>query len=743
VKSLKRATALLSCGVLFAIVQACAGQNGTTEDSGPVASLPAAPEAQSGGIGLAELSAADSNTTDWLSTGRTWSEQRYSPLDQINTETVSGLKLEWYADLDTARGQEATPLVIDGKMYVTTAWSKVFAYDAVSGDLLWKYDPQVPGETGVKPCCDVVNRGLAAWGNKLFLGSLDGRLIALDMTSGEEVWVTDTIESDLPYTITGAPRVTRDGLVVIGNGGADMGRTRGYVTAYDAETGEKAWRFWTVPDNPEKDQPEYLQMAAETWTGEWWKVGGGGTVWDAMAYDPELDLIYIGVGNGAPWNQQYRSPQGGDNLFLSSIVAIKASSGDYAWHFQTSPGDTWDFTATQHIMLADLEIEGEARKVLMQAPKNGFFYVLDRATGEFISGNNYTNVTWAKGLDPETGRPVEADGVRYLDKATFMFPGPLGGHNWHPMAFSKDEGLVYIPAQNAPGQYDSPDAWDFSKYGYNTATGARGQGVMIGSGDNPMERPDPADRIAPVPEPAVIQAVEPRSRALGSLLAWDPVTQTEKWRVEYPGLWNGGVLATGGGLVFQGTAVGDFKAFDAADGTELWSMPIQTGAVAAPMTFEKDGKQYVALLAGWGGVVGLRSGVTQNRSRMLVFSLEGEAELPEALPIPTRVLDPPAQFASEDMIAEGGLLYRRFCGVCHGGGVIPDLRYSAAIGSEPAWNAIVRDGLLVNTGMIGFGDELTDDELKSIRGYVLDLAHKEKARLEKDPGTKVEEAPRH
>ena len=639
-----------SVGVVL-LLASCSPSLVETETASPVET---GQEAGPRKIGMSDLAAADENTTDWLSHGRTWSEQRYSPLDKINVENVGDLKLAWYADLDTARGQEATPLVIDGKMYITTAWSKVKAYDAVTGEELWAYDPEVAGQVGVKPCCDVVNRGVAAWGDKLYLGALDGRLIALDRETGEEVWSSMTVDPDMPYTITGAARVTKDGLVIIGFGGADMGRARGYVSAWDAESGEEQWRFYTVPDNPENDQPDYLKDAADTWTGEWWKVGGGGTVWDAMAYDADLDLIYIGVGNGSPWNQQYRSPQGGDNLFLSSIVAIHASTGEYAWHFQTTPGDTWDFTATQHIMLADLEIDGTERKVLMQAPKNGFFYVLDRETGEFISGNNYTNVTWAKGLDPDTGRPLVNEAMRYLEKRTIMFPGPLGGHNWHPMAFSADEGLVYIPAQNLPSSYDSPDEWDFSELGYNTAVGARGQGAMVGSGDSPMKRPDPANRIPEPPEPEVFQAVEPRSRAAGSLLAWDPVTQTEVWRHEYQGLWNGGVLATGGGLVFQGTSVGDFKAFNAKDGTELWTMPVQTGAIAAPMTFEKDGKQYVGLLAGWGGVAGLGYGVTQNRSRMLVFSLEGEASLPDMVPLADRVIDPPIQRASAETIAEAG-----------------------------------------------------------------------------------------
>lgn len=351
------------------------------------------------GIDGARIIKADGG--EWLSYGRTYDEQRYSPLDQINPGNIGELGLAWYADMDTARGQEATPLVIDGKIYVTTAWSKVKAYDAVTGKPLWDFDPKVPGETGVKACCDVVNRGLAAWGNMLFLGTLDGRLIALDRGTGREIWSKVTVDQGKSYTVTGAPRVI-DGMVIIGNGGAEFG-VRGFVAAYDAATGKQLWKFYTVPDRPGANEAEYLKTAESSWKGEYWNIGGGGTVWDAMAYDPELGLLYVGVGNGSPWNQAYRSPGGGDNLYLSSIVAIRVKTGEYAWHYQTTPGETWDYTATQHIMLADLEIDGKLRKVLMQAPKNGFFYVIDRATGEFISANNFVPVNWATGVDQTTG----------------------------------------------------------------------------------------------------------------------------------------------------------------------------------------------------------------------------------------------------------------------------------------------------------------------------------------------------
>lgn len=360
------------------------------------------------------LLAADETPGDWLSYGRNYQEDRYSPLDQITKSNVNGLGLAWSINLGTTRGIEATPLVVDGIMYLTGPWSVVYAIDAREGEILWIYDPEVPKEHGEKACCDVVNRGVALYKGMVFVGSLDGRLIAMDATSGEEIWEIVTVDQTQAYTITGAPRVV-DGKVIIGNGGAEYG-VRGYVTAYDALSGEQLWRFYTVPGNPADGfENQAMEEAAKTWTGEWWTMGGGGTAWDAMAYDPELNLLYIGVGNGTPWNREVRSPGGGDNLYLSSIVALNPDNGELEWHYQTTPGDSWDFTATQHIILADLEIEGSLRKVLMQAPKNGFFYVIDRANGEFISAEPYVYTNWASEVDDETGRPVETPFSRYLD----------------------------------------------------------------------------------------------------------------------------------------------------------------------------------------------------------------------------------------------------------------------------------------------------------------------------------------
>ncbi len=669
-------------------------------------------------IGQSELATASANGAEWLTYNRTYKAQRFSPNTAINQDNVKDLGLAWYADMDTQRGQEATPLVIDGKLYVTTAWSKVKAYDATNGRLLWEYDPEVPGETGVKGCCDVVNRGLAAWGDNLYLGTFDGRLVALDRETGKPVWVTNTTEGNWSYTITGAPLVV-NGKVIIGSGGAEFG-ARGYITAYAADTGEQLWRFYTVPDNPANGpQPEYLEAAAKTWNGEWWKLGGGGTVWDSMTYDPELDLLYIGVGNGSPWNQSIRSPGGGDNLYLSSIVAVRPETGEYVWHFQTTPGETWDFTATQHIMLADLTIDGQERKVLMQAPKNGFFYVIDRATGEFISGNNFVPMNWATGLD-ENGRPIENPAARYdkTGKPMVVTPGASGGHSWNPMAYNPNEGLVYIPAIIAALPY-FPVAKDWKPGAQGFNTGADFAAAAM-----------PAD-------PAARKGAQDATN--GALVAWDPVTQKERWRVDYPTPGNGGLLATAGDIVFQGTAGKEFVAYSAHDGKKLWSFPAQTGIIAAPISYTIDGEQYIAVLAGWGGIWALapggilsdEAGPVRNVSRLLVFKLNGNATLPPEPTMNDLPLAPPAVTADADTIAQGGKLYGDYCGVCHGdaavgGGVLPDLRRSGMLFSAPGWKSIVYDGLLNDRGMVSWSNIMTAEDVDTIRHYVIYRANQDK-----------------
>lgn len=659
----------------------------------------------------------------WMLHGRTYAEDRFSPLARINRDTVRSLELVWYHDLDTRRGQEATPIIVDGVMYTTSAWSKVQALNAATGELLWRYDPEVPGEWGIRGCCDVVNRGAAYWDGRVYVGTFDGRLIALDAKSGRLAWEVDTIiDRSKFYTITGAPRVVK-GRVLIGNGGGEFG-VRGYVSAYDAVTGALDWRFFTVPGDPSKPfENPVLEKAAKTWTGEWWRLGGGGTVWDSMAYDPKLDLLYIGVGNGSPWNPALRSPDGGDNLFLSSIVALRPETGEYVWHFQTTPGEAWDFTATQHMILADIEIGGVTRKVIMQAPKNGFFYVLDRTNGAFISAKPYAPVTWARGVDAETGRPeVTPEALYYETGLPFIgSPGPMGAHNWHPMAFNPETGLVYVPAQALEFPYIPDENFEVSRLSANL-------GVDTAKTSLPS---DPAVRS------------EIKKTLKGYLLAWDPVAQEEAWRVEHGGPWNGGVLATAGGLVFQGNRNGCFAAYDAETGEKLWERDAQTGIVAAPVSYEIDSEQYIAVVAGWGGVLPLAlgelahmdDGPQVNRSRVLVYKLKGGAALPEPYGLIRAKSKPPEQFGTDDEIALGAVRYARYCAGCHGdtavsGGVLPDLRYSRALSEPDTWNLIVRDGALSGLGMVSFVDELDEAETAAIRAYVTKRAHESGAAAE-------------
>ena len=680
------------------------------------ASAPEPAATRAGAKGLAAVDAqrlihADAEPGSWMSYGRTYSEARHSPLDSIRVDNVGQLGLAWYHDLDTRRGIESTSLVVDGVMYATSSWSIVVALDARTGKQLWRFDPEVPRAKAKHACCDVVNRGVAIWEGQVFVGALDGRLIALDAATGKPNWEVATVDPALPYTITGAPRVI-DGKVLIGNGGAEFG-VRGFLSAYDARDGALLWRFYTVPGDPSLGfENAAMEMAAKTWSGEWWKLGGGGgTVWDSMAYDPELDLLYIGVGNGTPWNQLIRSPGGGDNLFLSSIVALRPDTGEYVWHYQTTPGETWDYTATQHILLADLSIDGEVRKVLMQAPKNGFFYVLDRVDGSLISAENFIPITWATHVDLETGRPVEVPGARYEEKPFTVFPSYLGGHNWHPMSYNPSTGLVYIPVLDIPANYADDRGFRYRPDAPNLGI----DGIIGGLPDAQAER----DAIG-----ALVG---------GRLLAWDPRAQAAAWQVEHAGSWNGGTLTTAGNLVFQGTADAKFVAYTADTGERLWDFATQTGVVAPPMSYEIDGEQYISVNVGWGGAFALVFGEfvqaesLPNVSRVLTFKLGAKGRLPEVDWKPTVVFDPPEQQADADTIVAGHRLYQDTCMGCHGlnavsGLLVPDLRASAFLHDEAGWNGVVRDGLLSGKGMPAMGNVIDVDESEAIRAYVIQEA---------------------
>ena len=652
-----------------------------------------------------ELVEADSDVGNWLTHGRTYSETRQSPLVQINPSNIDNLGLAWSFDTGTKRGLEASPIVVDGVIYSTAAWSTVFANDAVTGELLWRFDPQVPREWGANACCDVVNRGVAVLNDHLFVGTIDGRLVALNRFSGDVVWETLTIDKSKPYTITGAPRVIKD-LVMIGNGGAEYG-VRGYISAYHADTGKLSWRFYTVPGDPDlPEESSAMEMARKTWTGDlYWQVGGGGTVWDSMAYDPDLDLLYIGTGNGSPWNRHIRSPDGGDNLFLSSIVALKASSGEYVWHYQTTPAETWDYTATQHMVLADLLIEGELRQVLMQAPKNGFFYVLDRRTGELISAQNYVPISWASHVDLLTGRPVETAIADHVNDSQWTRPAPFGGHNWQPMAFNSSTGLMYIPAMENLSVYNTPETFKFNKGPHwNTAQ----------------------DDEANLEGPSAEQMLPLMKRLLtGMTIAWDPVKQREIWRVQHNTMWNGGLLTTAANLVFQGTGEGRFSAYDATTGRRLWETDVGNGIIAPPISYAVNGEQYLAVMAGWGGAVGLVLAEDDAKAggpgRLLVYKLGSKAKLPQVLqkePVFRR-----RQMAASDLQLENGmLLYNQHCMRCHGMGVAnkgltSDLRMMSD-DTHRLFKPIVLEGLYRSVGMIGFADVLSESDASDIHQYI-------------------------
>ena len=701
---------------IFAL-SACSGSQ---ESETNVDANPTAETAAFAAVTDARLNNAASTPTEWLSYGFDREETRHSPLTGITTGNVADLGVAWTYDLATSRGVESTPIVIDGTMYVTSAWSVVYALDAKTGEELWVYDPDVDRAVGVNACCDVVNRGVAVYEGKVYVGVIDGRVEALNAKTGDLVWSTVTVDQTRPYTITGAPRVV-EGKVLIGNGGAELG-VRGYLNALNAETGDLIWRFYTVPSADKQPDGAASDSAFErvgnvTWgdTGAWITDGGGGTVWDSIIYDEVNDSVIFGVGNGSPWNQRLRDPSGLDNLFLSSIVAVDADSGEYKWHFQTTPGDNWDYTATQTLILAELPLgaDGDDRRVVMQAPKNGYFYVIDAATGEFVSGNNYVPVNWATDLD-DSGRPIEVPEARYADIPYLQTPGPLGGHNWHPMAFNPDVGLAYIPAQEIPQAYVTDPRFQDNSSKWNTG----------------------ADFAADVPAilPGEV-AKFLRSGLKGRLIAWDPVAQEARWTVEHPGPWNGGVLSTAGGVVFQGKLNGDFAAYDAATGAVLWSQDVKSGAASGPGTYEIDGEQYVTITTGWGSAYLLATGgiavpeaLPPSVGKVVTFKLGGEAVIAD-IDIPMIEPTPKTEeFGSEAQLAEGLVQYARNCTVCHGpfaasSGVLPDLRWSSYSASAEAWKGVLVDGNLQSIGMVSFADVLSEDEVESIRAYVVQQAH--------------------
>ena len=668
----------------------------------PAKGTPAHIKAAVGKVNAAFMQSNATQTADWPSYGLDYAETRHSKLNQISTANVKDLGLVWSYNLESKRGVESTPVVVDGIMYVTASWSIVHAVDVRTGKRIWTYDPKVPREAGYKGCCDVVNRGVALHEGKVFVAAYDGRLVALDAATGKKVWEKDTIiDRKFSYTITGAPRVFK-GNVIIGNGGAEYG-VRGYITAYDAKTGAQKWRWFTVPGDPSKPfEDESMERAAKTWdpAGKWWEAGGGGTAWDAMAFDPELNLMYIGTGNGSPWQRDKRSPAGGDNLYLASIVALNPDTGKYVWHYQETPGDNWDYTSTQPMILADLTLDGQPRKVILHAPKNGFFFVIDRTNGQFISAKNFVDVNWATGYD-QNGRPIETAIARTGDRPREIIPSAFGARNWHSMSFNPATGLVYMPVQGVPLTLMDNKDWKFnaerpgephSNMGWNTANFAN---------------------VEP-----------PTSKPFGRLVAWDPVKQQAAWTKEQISPWNGGTLTTAGNLVFQGTADGRFIAYNATTGEQLWEAPTGTGVIAAPSTYLVDGKQYVSIAVGWGGVYGLAQRATDRTGpgTVYTFAVGGNAQPPAHVAYQLGKLVEGVKYDPAHVPA-GTALYVSNCVFCHGvpgvdrGGNIPNLGYMDTSFIENL-DKFVFKGPATARGMPDFTGKLSNDDVQKIKAFI-------------------------
>jgi quinohemoprotein ethanol dehydrogenase len=641
---------------------------------------------------------------NWMSVGGTYSEQHFSPLTQINKDNVAQLGLAWFADYDTNLTQAGTPLEIDGVIYVSTAWSKVYAFDAHTGKTLWEYDPKTPGDWIRNVCCGIVNRGIAAWNGKIYIGTLDGRLVALNAKSGKVAWSVMTIDATQHYSITGAPRVAK-GKVLIGESGGEYG-VRGYLSAYDAETGKLDWRFYTVPGDPKNGfENPAMEKAAKTWGGEWWKLGGGGTVWDAIVFDPVNNLVYFGIGNGTPWNDYFRDPTNRDDLYLASIVALNVDTGAYVWHYQETPADTWDYDAVSPMSVVDMKINGKDDRVLLQPSKNGFFYVIEARTGKLLHASPFVDVNWANGVDPKTGRPRVKPEARYPEgKPWDLSPGVQGAHGWHSNAYSPATGLLYVPTQIAffPMVFDP--SYTPNPVGYNLGIDFAAQITYY------KAHPEAPNKF------------------VGYLQAIDPQTGKKVWGGPQNQGPTGGAVATAGGLVFQGGGTSnEFRAFDALSGKVLWTAKTQTAVLAAPISYELDGKQYIAVSVG--GTAQGADYYAPNHSRMLVYTLGGSAQLPAPQPYTPRALLPPAATATVAQVHQGEQLYARNCAACHGdrgqtrGANFPDLTRTPLLWSPDGFDAIVLKGLLKDKGMASFAEVLKPADTALIRDFIIDQAN--------------------
>ena len=645
--------------------------------------------------------AAEAEPGSWLAHGQTYDELRFPSLNQINRDTIANLGLAWFKNLNNRHRAQSTPLVIDGFMYFTDAWSVAYAVDAATGEEIWRYDPETDRRSMRYACCGgAINRGMAAYRGKVYFATFDARLIALNLVTGEKVWEVDTSHrpSNNPYTITGAPRAVH-GKVFIGQSSSEFG-LRGYLSAYDAASGELAWRFFIVPGDPSLpfEHPE-LEAAAATWSGEWWKYGGGGTPWNVIVYDEDFDQLLVGTGNGAPWPRAIRSPGGGDNHFLGGILSLDPNTGRMNWFYQTTPGDNWDFNAAQDMALLDMEVDGVPRKVLFQAPKNGFFYVLDREDGELLRAAPYATLNWATHVDMATGRPVENPAMRYEDAPAWILPGNSGGHSWQPMSVDPELGVAYTAVQDISLLYSLPE--HFKATGeYEISTESISLGVELG----PRYR-------------ELRAAAPPQPESKGYLKAFDALAGEVLWAVERDTPYNGGVLATAGGVVFQGDGAGQFAAYDVRDGTLLWEYPVH-GDAGSPIAYELGGEQYLAVQVGGGSQ-------RYNDGRMLAFKLGANGTLPEPAARQVAMPAPPPLTAGEEELRQGAELYFRHCVWCHGMGPVgmvnADLRLMTAETHE-RFQAIVRGGLLLDRGMDSFADVVTAAEAENIRQFVISAA---------------------
>jgi quinohemoprotein ethanol dehydrogenase len=723
-----------SCSA-WTLIAAASGVAMLMTTATPTASAAASAAHGAGLVDEARMKAAPTEPDNWVTSGRDQDGTYYSPLTRINDKNVGGLGFAWDYDLGTHRGQEATPIVVDGVMYTSGTWGYVYAVDARTGKEIWRYDPVAAHLAARNPCCDLVNRGVAVWKGRVYVASVDGRLHALDAATGKKIWEVDTIaDHAMPYTSTGAPQIAGH-VIAIGNSGADMGHgaVRGYVSAYDLVTGALKWRFYTVPPDPGKpyENPE-LAMADKTWDPHRQaQYKGGGTAWDGFAYDPALDLVYFGTANAAPYDSRQLGPSMPDELFTASILAVHADSGKLAWHYQTTPHDRWDYDAVQKLVMADLTFAGRSRQTIMQASKNGFFYILDRKTGELLSAANYTYINWASGVDMKTGRPIPTAQGDWYSGPKNVYPSWAGGHTWHPMSYSLSTHLMYIPV------IDVPNVWVDMAHNGGSVTYL--DGFFTGNGimpDNTYNAVDLKPYYGPLPDLKSIESTRKGKLVRELIRAWDPIARRTVWEHETSsGVrgYDGGVMSTAGNLVFQGRGDGKLWVYAADSGKVLKVVPTGSHIMAAPMTYAIGGEQFVAVQVGYGGAAITVGTIPpdsaalkfQNVNRIVAFKLGGP-------PVPTPpprveplVPKPPAQTASEARIRFGEIKFIQECSRCHvlGPSSTPDLRRL-----DPSLQAVFKDivlkGAVAPTGMERFDDILSESDVEAIHAYLIDEAWK-------------------